>query len=174
MRDQAKKMNVASLRSSEQNSTSVECKLAKVPSVYFDYRNSLILWSAMLLYDFRLLSWPSHCGSSRGPHTWSSTTQVSSRVHQFLHWLPSGDLSLQRLTPSTTQLYMASGNFNTFYLFLLLLLDIFNIYFDCFSHPKYRAALYKKFPALSCQAPAEETGSVVSAVTNVSDEKPAA
>ncbi len=42
------------------------------------------------------------------------------------------------------------------------------------SHPKYRAALYQKFPSLSCQASPDESGSVASGATAVSEEKPAA
>lgn len=42
------------------------------------------------------------------------------------------------------------------------------------SHPKYRAALYQKFPSLSCQASPEDGGSVASGTTTVSEEKPAA
>uniref|UniRef100_A0A182NQX7 G-protein coupled receptors family 1 profile domain-containing protein n=1 Tax=Anopheles dirus TaxID=7168 RepID=A0A182NQX7_9DIPT len=40
------------------------------------------------------------------------------------------------------------------------------------SHPKYRAALYQKFPSLSCQdAPADDGQSVASGATQASDEK---
>ncbi|KAI8437867.1 hypothetical protein MSG28_012083 [Choristoneura fumiferana] len=81
MREQAKKMNVASLRSSEAANTSAECKLAKVALM------TISLW------------------------------------------------------------FMA--------------------------HPRYRAALYKRFPALSCQASPDEAVSVASDSTTVS-EKPAA
>lgn len=43
-----------------------------------------------------------------------------------------------------------------------------------FSHPKYRAALYQKFPALACQPSAEESGSVASGATTACEEKPSA
>uniref|UniRef100_A0A182QYM4 G-protein coupled receptors family 1 profile domain-containing protein n=1 Tax=Anopheles farauti TaxID=69004 RepID=A0A182QYM4_9DIPT len=40
------------------------------------------------------------------------------------------------------------------------------------SHPKYRAALYQKFPSLSCQdAPADDGQSVASGATQASEEK---
>uniref|UniRef100_A0A182KGL2 G-protein coupled receptors family 1 profile domain-containing protein n=1 Tax=Anopheles christyi TaxID=43041 RepID=A0A182KGL2_9DIPT len=43
------------------------------------------------------------------------------------------------------------------------------------SHPKYRAALYQKFPSLACQdSPVDDGQSVASATTGVSEEKPAA
>lgn len=42
------------------------------------------------------------------------------------------------------------------------------------SHPKYRAALYKRFPSLSCTDAADDSASVASGATAVSEEKPAA
>lgn len=41
-----------------------------------------------------------------------------------------------------------------------------------FSHPKYRAALYKRFPGLACSPGADDSASAASGATNVSaDEK---
>jgi hypothetical protein len=41
-----------------------------------------------------------------------------------------------------------------------------------FSHPKYRAALYKRFPALACSPSTDDSASAASGATNVSaDEK---
>jgi r-opsin len=39
-----------------------------------------------------------------------------------------------------------------------------------YSHPKYRAALTKKFPSLAC-ATEDDTGSTASGTTTVSEEK---
>lgn len=37
-----------------------------------------------------------------------------------------------------------------------------------FSHPRYRAALYKRFPSLACAPSADDSTSTVSGVTQVS------
>lgn len=58
-------------------------------------------------------------------------------------------------------------------LILLLLLIKYNDNCLCYSHPKYRAALYARFPALACQPSPEENGSVASAAT-ATEEKPSA
>uniref|UniRef100_A0AAU8BC24 Opsin n=1 Tax=Conopomorpha sinensis TaxID=940481 RepID=A0AAU8BC24_9NEOP len=42
------------------------------------------------------------------------------------------------------------------------------------SHPKYQAALYARFPSLACQGTPDDSGSVASATTAASEEKPAA
>jgi hypothetical protein len=40
-----------------------------------------------------------------------------------------------------------------------------------YSHPKYRAALMKKFPSLACANDTDNEGSVASAATTVSENK---
>lgn len=69
-------------------------------------------------------------------------------------------LNVPRFTSQVTRLVFGT----TYYLIWLLF----------YSHPKYRAALYKKFPSLSCQASPDDSNSVASVTTAVSEEKPAA
>ncbi|XP_071453751.1 rhodopsin-like [Hetaerina americana] len=129
MREQAKKMNVASLRSSEAQNTSAECKLAKVAlmtiSLWF------IAWTPYLIINIAGLFAPS---------------------------------SLSPLASIWGAIF-AKAN------------AVYNPIVYGISHPKYRAALYQKFPALACApepaAPADNQ-SQGSGATAVSDEKPSA
>nr|AHA48184.1 long-wavelength opsin [Ctenoplusia agnata] len=126
MREQAKKMNVASLRSSEAANTSAECKLAKVALM------TISLW--------------------------------------FMAWTPylvinyTGVFESAPISPLATIWGSLFAKANA----------VYNPIVYGISHPKYRAALYQKFPSLSCQASPDETGSVASGATAVSEEKPAA
>ncbi|CAH4030808.1 opsin-1-like [Pieris brassicae] len=127
MREQAKKMNVASLRSSEQANTSAECKLAKVAlmtiSLWF------MAWTPYLVINF------------------------------------AGIFETSPISPLSTIWGSVFAKANA----------VYNPIVYGISHPKYRAALYQRFPALACQpSPAEETGSVASAATACTEEKPSA
>lgn len=124
MREQAKKMNVASLRSSEAQNTSTEMKLAKVALV------TISLW--------------------------------------FMAWTPyliinyTGIFKAAPITPLATIWGSLFAKANA----------VYNPIVYGISHPKYRAALYKKFPALSCtDSVVEDTQSVASGET-VMTEKP--
>ncbi|XP_073959432.1 ceropsin-like [Choristoneura fumiferana] len=125
MREQAKKMNVASLRSSEAANTSAECKLAKVALM------TISLW--------------------------------------FMAWTPylvinyAGIFENATISPLATIWGSLFAKANA----------VYNPIVYGISHPRYRAALYKRFPALSCQASPDEAVSVASDSTTVS-EKPAA
>lgn len=126
MREQAKKMNVASLRSSETANASAECKLAKVALM------TISLW--------------------------------------FMAWTPylvinyTGIFESAPISPLATIWGSLFAKANA----------VYNPIVYGISHPRYRAALYKKFPALSCQVAADENESVVSTSTAVINEKPAA
>ncbi|XP_053999653.1 rhodopsin, long-wavelength-like [Hylaeus anthracinus] len=123
MREQAKKMNVASLRSSENQSTSAECKLAKVALM------TISLW--------------------------------------FMAWTPylvinvSGIFNLMNITPlfSIWGAVFAKAN------------AVYNPIVYGISHPKYRAALFQKFPSLACASEPAHTDatSTVSGTTTVAD-----
>lgn len=126
MREQAKKMNVASLRSSDQANTSAECKLAKVALM------TISLW--------------------------------------FMAWTPylvinyAGIFETMTISPLVTIWGSVFAKANA----------VYNPIVYGISHPKYRAALYARFPALACQAsPEADTGSVASAAT-ATEEKPSA
>nr|ABI97877.1 long wavelength-sensitive opsin [Oeneis chryxus] len=125
MREQAKKMNVASLRSSDQANTSAECKLAKVALM------TISLW--------------------------------------FMAWTPylvinySGIFETMQISPLVTIWGSVFAKANACY----------NPIVYGISHPKYRAALYARFPALACQPKADDTASVASAAT-ATEEKPSA
>ncbi|XP_013144448.1 PREDICTED: opsin-1 [Papilio polytes] len=126
MREQAKKMNVASLRSSEAANTSAECKLAKVALM------TISLW--------------------------------------FMAWTPylvinyTGVFETAPISPLATIWGSVFAKANA----------VYNPIVYGISHPKYRAALYQKFPALACQPSAEESGSVASGATTACEEKPSA
>lgn len=126
MREQAKKMNVASLRSSENQATSAECKLAKVALM------TISLW--------------------------------------FMAWTPylvinyAGIFETIQITPLVTIWGSLFAKANA----------VYNPIVYGISHPKYRAALFKKFPSLSCSdkpAPGGDNVSAASGVTAVSEEK---
>ncbi|XP_023940138.1 opsin-1 [Bicyclus anynana] len=125
MREQAKKMNVASLRSSENANTSAECKLAKVALM------TISLW--------------------------------------FMAWTPylvinyAGIFETMTISPLVTIWGSVFAKANA----------VYNPIVYGISHPKYRAALYARFPGLACQAAAEDNGSVASAAT-ATEEKPSA
>ncbi|XP_058451986.1 opsin-1-like [Malaya genurostris] len=128
MREQAKKMNVASLRSSEAQQTSAEIKLAKVALVTISLW--FMAWTPYLVINF------------------------------------TGVLGTAKLSPLATIWGSVFAKANA----------VYNPIVYGISHPKYRAALYKTFPSLSCQddhsnhGPADSQ-SVVSDATNASDEK---
>lgn len=125
MREQAKKMNVASLRSSDQANTSAECKLAKVAlmtiSLWF------MAWTPYLVINF------------------------------------AGIFETATITPLATIWGSVFAKANA----------VYNPIVYGISHPKYRAALYARFPALACQPSPEDNASVASAAT-ATEEKPSA
>ncbi|CAH0388171.1 unnamed protein product [Bemisia tabaci] len=118
MREQAKKMNVASLRS-DGNNTSAEYKLAKVALM------TISLW--------------------------------------FLAWTPygiinfSGVFDLLNLSPLTTIWSSVFAKANACY----------NPIVYAISHPKFRAALNKKFPSLVCGSVEQQGGDSASAASGV-------
>ncbi|XP_046735151.1 rhodopsin [Diprion similis] len=130
MREQAKKMNVASLRSSDNQNASAEAKLAKVALM------TISLW--------------------------------------FMAWTPylvinyAGVFESAKITPLFTIWGSLFAKANA----------VYNPIVYGISHPKYRAALFKKFPSLACGGDAGHGGdatSTVSGVTTLTDnEKPAA
>ncbi|KAL9696577.1 hypothetical protein quinque_016156 [Culex quinquefasciatus] len=119
MREQAKKMNVASLRSSEAQNTSTEMKLAKVALV------TISLW--------------------------------------FMAWTPyliinyTGIFKAAPITPLATIWGSLFAKANA----------VYNPIVYGISHPKYRAALYQKFPSLSCTDAVDDSQSVTSGTTTV-------
>jgi r-opsin len=120
MRDQAKKMNVASLRSADQAKQSAEHKLAKVAlmtiSLWF------MAWTPYLVINF------------------------------------TGIFELTKLTPLSTIWGSVFAKANA----------IYNPIVYGISHPKYRVALLKTFPSLSCNSDSSgDDKSVVSGVTAV-------
>jgi r-opsin len=126
MRDQAKKMNVASLRSSEAQQTSAECKLAKVAlmtiSLWF------MAWTPYLVINF------------------------------------TGVLTKTKISPLATIWGSLFAKANA----------VYNPIVYGISHPKYRLALQKKYPALACAGEPEPVCDAQSVATAVSDEKPSA
>nr|WCQ76407.1 long wavelength sensitive opsin 1 [Ptosima undecimmaculata] len=119
MREQAKKMNVATLRSGEAANTSVECKLAKVALV------TITLW--------------------------------------FMAWTPylvtnlAGIWKLTNMSPLATIWSSVFAKANA----------VYNPIVYAISHPKYKQALYKKFPSLACGTRSDDTTSVASGATTV-------
>ncbi|XP_058451985.1 rhodopsin-like [Malaya genurostris] len=124
MREQAKKMNVASLRSQDNQNTSMEMKLAKVALV------TISLW--------------------------------------FLAWTPylvinfTGIFESAPITPLATIWGSIFAKANA----------VYNPIVYGISHPKYRAALYKKFPSLSCSETAiDDAQSKVTTASSVHAEE---
>lgn len=124
MREQAKKMNVASLRSSDAAKQSAEIKLAKVALV------TISLW--------------------------------------FMAWTPylvinyAGIFKTAPISPLGTIWGSLFAKANA----------VYNPIIYGISHPKYRAALYKRFPSLSCTPEvASDDQSVASEATVASDTK---
>ncbi|XP_066587265.1 rhodopsin-like isoform X2 [Prorops nasuta] len=124
MREQAKKMNVASLRSAENQSTSAECKLAKVALM------TISLW--------------------------------------FMAWTPylvinyAGIFETIKISPLFTIWGSLFAKANA----------VYNPIVYGISHPKYRAALFQRFPSLACGGNSNAGGdatSTVSGVTTVAD-----
>ncbi|KYN32703.1 Rhodopsin [Trachymyrmex septentrionalis] len=135
MREQAKKMNVASLRSAENQSTSAECKLAKA---------SLLACKLSALMTISL---------------W------------FMAWTPylvinfSGIFETTKISPLFTIWGSLFAKANA----------VYNPIVYGISHPKYRAALFQRFPSLACAsepAPGADTMSTTTTVTE--GEKPVA
>lgn len=119
-------MNVASLRSSEAQATSAECRLAKVAlmtiSLWF------MAWTPYLIINF------------------------------------TGIFQLGQISPLATIWGSLFAKANA----------VYNPIIYGISHPKYRQALFKSFPCLSCNdsdSGASDNQSAVSGATAVSDEK---
>lgn len=124
MREQAKKMNVASLRSSESQQTSAECRLAKVAlmtiSLWF------MAWTPYLIINF------------------------------------AGIFQLAQISPLATIWGSLFAKANA----------VYNPIIYGISHPKYRQALFKMFPCLTCNDEQfNDNQSAASGTTAVSDEK---
>jgi r-opsin len=102
MREQAKKMNVASLRSTENVNQSAECKLAKVALVTISLW--FMAWTPYLVINF------------------------------------TGIFSDSKITPLATIWGSLFAKANA----------VYNPIVYGISHPKYRAALQKKYPSLGC------------------------
>jgi r-opsin len=102
MREQAKKMNVASLRSSENANKSAECKLAKVALVTISLW--FMAWTPYLIINF------------------------------------TGLMTKSKITPLATIWGSLFAKANA----------VYNPIVYGISHPKYRAALTKKYPSLAC------------------------
>nr|WCQ76413.1 long wavelength sensitive opsin 2 [Chrysochroa mniszechii] len=123
MREQAKKMNVATLRSGDAANTSAECKLAKVALM------TIALW--------------------------------------FFAWTPylvtnyTGILETASISPLATIWCSLFAKANA----------VYNPIVYAISHPKYKQALYKKFPSLACATPADDTTSTASGATSVANEE---
>nr|ABF66144.1 opsin [Tharsalea helloides] len=126
MREQAKKMNVASLRSSDAANTSAECKLAKV---------------ALMTISLWFMAWTPYL---------------------IINW--AGIFKTSLISPLVTIWGSIFAKANS----------IYNPIVYGISHPKYRAALYARFPSLACQPSPDETGSVASTGTAIQEEKPSA
>jgi len=130
MREQAKKMNVQSLRSADTQKASAECKLAKIAlmtiSLWF------MAWTPYLIINF------------------------------------TGIFSFSKITPIATIWGSVFAKANA----------IYNPIVYGISHPKYRAALQKKFPSLSCATEPADCDEVVSRNSQVTatviEEKPTA
>jgi len=125
MREQAKKMNVASLRSAETQQTSAECRLAKV---------------ALMTISLWFMAWT--------PYLIINFTGV-------FEWAP--------ISPLATIWGSLFAKANA----------VYNPIIYGISHPKYRQALFKTFPCLSCSDgdSMADNQSAVSGTTAVSDEK---
>ncbi|KAF4529147.1 Long wavelength sensitive opsin 4 [Ephemera danica] len=123
MREQAKKMNVASLRSADNQATSTECKLAKI--ALFTIALWFMAWTPYLVINFTGI----FDGSKISPLAtiWSSLFAKANAVYNPI---------------------------------------VYGI-----SHPKYRQALYKRFPALACTPEDDGTVSQSSGTSNVSNEE---
>nr|ABI97873.1 long wavelength-sensitive opsin [Coenonympha tullia] len=129
MREQAKKMNVASLRqqSDADKNTSAECKLAKVALM------TISLW--------------------------------------FMAWTPylvinyAGIFETMTMSPIVTIWGAVFAKANA----------VYNPIVYGISHPKYRAALYARFPALACQpSPGDSDNTSTASAATHTEEKPSA
>ncbi|XP_067014411.1 opsin-1 [Anabrus simplex] len=123
MREQAKKMNVASLRSQENANTSAECKLAKV---------------ALMTISLWFFAWTPYL---------------------IINWV--GIFEGMKISPLATIWSSLFAKANA----------VYNPIVYGISHPKYRAALYKRFPSLACSAGTDDSTSVASGATTASEEK---
>lgn len=124
MREQAKKMNVASLRSQENADKSAECKLAKVALMTIGLW--FFAWTPYLVINF------------------------------------AGVFETAKITPLFTIWGSVFAKANA----------VYNPIVYGISHPKYRAALEKKFPSLACGSSGhDDQTSVASGVTGVTEEK---
>nr|ANN11825.1 long wavelength sensitive opsin 2 [Chrysobothris lateralis]ANN11829.1 long wavelength sensitive opsin 2 [Chrysobothris lateralis]APY20576.1 long wavelength sensitive opsin 2 [Chrysobothris lateralis] len=124
MREQAKKMNVATLRSGDAANTSAECKLAKVALM------TIALW---------FFAWTPYLITN-----WTGVLQTAS------------------ISPLATIWCSLFAKANA----------VYNPIVYAISHPKYKQALHKKFPSLSCAPPAsDDATSTASGVTTANEEK---
>ncbi|KAL1140894.1 hypothetical protein AAG570_000822 [Ranatra chinensis] len=123
MKEQAKKMNVASLRSSESANASGEHKLAKIALMTITLW--FMAWTPYLVINF------------------AGIFQASNISPLFTIW---GSVFAK-----------ASA--------------VYNPIVYAISHPKYKTALQKKFPSLSCASPPDDTTSVASGATTCTEDK---
>lgn len=124
MREQAKKMNVASLRSAEAQNQSTECKLAKV---------------ALMTISLWFMAWTPYL------------------IINFTGIFSSG----KKISPLATIWGSLFAKANA----------VYNPIVYAISHPKYQEALAKKYPALSCSAPAPAAVETESVATEGTQEK---
>ncbi|XP_014274075.1 rhodopsin [Halyomorpha halys] len=118
MREQAKKMNVSSLRSNDKQS-SAEMRLAKI---------------ALMTISLWFMAWTPYL------------------VINFI-----GVFEMMKITPLFTIWGSVFAKANS----------VYNPIVYAISHPKYRTALYKKFPSLSCTPSPDEVSSTASEVTAI-------
>lgn len=149
MREQAKKMNVSSLRSGDQSNTSAEFKLAKVAlmtiSLWF------MAWTPYLVINFSGIFQL----TTMDPlfTIWGSVFAKANAVYNpivyAIRWV-----QFKKDSNRTKKSWLYFFNFS--------------------SHPKYRLALNKKFPCLVCgklEDDKSDIKSVTSAQTTVSEDK---
>ncbi|GLG99913.1 Rhodopsin [Gryllus bimaculatus] len=161
MREQAKKMNVASLRSADNANTSAECKLAKVAlmtiSLWF------FAWTPYLVINYTGI----FDGAKISPLAtiWSSLFAKANAVYNpIVYGIRKSILKtiykaqLKNLAAQAPAICMSFTPTSV----------------GVLSHPKYRAALQKKFPSLACANAEDDTSSVASGATTCTEEKPSA
>uniref|UniRef100_A0A336M3P1 CSON008077 protein n=1 Tax=Culicoides sonorensis TaxID=179676 RepID=A0A336M3P1_CULSO len=144
MREQAKKMNVSSLRSSETDQQSTECKLAKVAlctiSLWF------MAWTPYLIINFAGIF--ESTSISPLATIWGSVFAKANAVYNPIVMI--------------FEIKLINSNKNK-----PLNFQVYGI-----SHPKYRQALMNRFPALACTNDEEENLSLGSENTEIMTEKP--
>lgn len=140
-------MNVASLRSTENQNTSAECKLAKI---------------ALMTISLWFMAWTPY-----GVINFSGIFETVTITPLFTIW---GSLFAKANAVYNPIVY----GIRYLWLFKCYSHKKFNLNLLFISHPKYRIALFKRFPWLSCSGDGhpDDGSSMASGVTTV-DEKTA-